>query len=186
MWSAQAVHELKIDHTQCHLSALRGTWSTQVQWVDIGAHTHTHTHTNRPALLERDLVGLCVGDLGSILWWWNSVHSYSWKGNSGFLQCKKHYTQYTKVGRLGSWTCSQLSGYGVSGRADERVGGMVYGTSFTLGSIVGSGACGGEDSCQQPWCKTCPIHHPASSCTNLTYPITTHGDSKSMNLIYQL
>ena len=25
MWSAQAVHELKIDHTQRHLSALRGT-----------------------------------------------------------------------------------------------------------------------------------------------------------------
>ena len=41
-----------------------------------------------------------------------------------------------------------------------------------------------------PWCKTCPIHHPAnsftSSCTNLTYPITTHADCKSMNLIYQL
>ena len=25
-----------------------------------------------------------------------------------------------------------------------------------------------------------------SSCTNLTYPITTHADCKSMNLIYQL
>ena len=28
MWSAKAVHELKVDHTQCHLSALRGTRST--------------------------------------------------------------------------------------------------------------------------------------------------------------
>ena len=32
----------------------------------------------------------------------------------------------------------------------------------------------------------CPIHPPTSSCTNLTYPITTHADCKSMNLIYQL
>ena len=40
MWSAQAVHELKIDHTQCHLSALRRTRSTQMQWVGIGTHTH--------------------------------------------------------------------------------------------------------------------------------------------------
>ena len=32
----------------------------------------------------------------------------------------------------------------------------------------------------------CPIHPPASSCTNLTYTITTHADCKSMNLIYQL
>ena len=39
MWFAQAVCELKIDHTQCHLSALRGTRSTQVQWVGIGTHT---------------------------------------------------------------------------------------------------------------------------------------------------
>ena len=42
----------------------------------------------------------------------------------------------------------------------------------------------------RPRCKTCPFHHPAnsftSSCTNLTYPITTHPDFKSMNLIYQL
>ena len=38
----------------------------------------------------------------------------------------------------------------------------------------------------RPWCKTCPVHPPASSCTNLTYPITTHADFKSMNLIYQL
>ena len=40
MWSAQAVHELKIDHTQRHLSALCRTRSTQVQWVGIGTHTH--------------------------------------------------------------------------------------------------------------------------------------------------
>ena len=39
-------------------------------------------------------------------------------------------------------------------------------------------------------CLTCPSHHPTSpftsSCTALTYPITTHADNKSMNLIYQL
>ena len=44
--------------------------------------------------------------------------------------------------------------------------------------------------CNGPRCKTFPIHNPAnsfsSSCTNLTYPITTHADCKSMNLIYQL
>ena len=39
MWSAQVVRELKIDNTQCHLSTLHGTWSTQVQWVGIGTHT---------------------------------------------------------------------------------------------------------------------------------------------------
>ena len=38
MWSAQAVRELKIDHTQRHVSALRGIRSTQVQWVGIGTH----------------------------------------------------------------------------------------------------------------------------------------------------
>ena len=43
MWSAQAVRELKIDHTQRHLCALRGTRSTQVQWVGIGTHTHFFT-----------------------------------------------------------------------------------------------------------------------------------------------
>ena len=42
MWSAQAVLELKIDHTQRHLSALRETRSMQVQWVGIGTHTHTN------------------------------------------------------------------------------------------------------------------------------------------------
>ena len=40
--------------------------------------------------------------------------------------------------------------------------------------------------CNRPRCKTCPIHPRASSCTNLTYPITTHAGCKSMNLIYQL
>ena len=47
IWSAQVVHELKIDHTQCHLSALRGTRSIQLQWVGIGTHRHTHTHIFR-------------------------------------------------------------------------------------------------------------------------------------------
>ena len=48
----------------------------------------------------------------------------------------------------------------------------------------------GSRPCNRPRCKTCPIHPPASSfttsCTNLTYPITTHAECKSMNLIYQL
>ena len=44
----------------------------------------------------------------------------------------------------------------------------------------------GSRPCNRPRCKTCPIHPPASSCINLTYPITTHSDYKSMNLIYQL
>ena len=48
----------------------------------------------------------------------------------------------------------------------------------------------GSQSCNRSQCKTGPIHHPAnsftSSCTNLNYPITTLGDCKSMNLIYQL
>ena len=44
----------------------------------------------------------------------------------------------------------------------------------------------GSQPCNRTRCKTCPIHHPANSCTNLTYPITTHADCKSKNLIYQL
>ena len=48
----------------------------------------------------------------------------------------------------------------------------------------------GSQHCNRHRCRICPIHHPAnsltSSCTNFTYPITTHADSKSMNLIYKL
>ena len=44
----------------------------------------------------------------------------------------------------------------------------------------------GSCPCNRPWCKTYPIHHPTSSFTNLSYPITTHSDCKSMILIYQL
>ena len=51
MCSAQAVRELKIYHAQRHLSALRGTRSTQVHWVGIGTHTHTLTH-NLPLRLR--------------------------------------------------------------------------------------------------------------------------------------
>ena len=43
MWSAQEVHDSKIDQTQRHLSALRGTWNS-LQWVGIGTNIHTHTH----------------------------------------------------------------------------------------------------------------------------------------------
>ena len=46
----------------------------------------------------------------------------------------------------------------------------------------------GSQSCNRPHCNTCPIYHPAnfftSFCTNVTYPITTHVDYKSMNLIF--
>ena len=41
-WSAQAVRELKMDHTQRHLFVLRGTRSTQVQWVGIGTYTASY------------------------------------------------------------------------------------------------------------------------------------------------
>ena len=45
----------------------------------------------------------------------------------------------------------------------------------------------GSRPCNRPQCKTCRIHPPASSFissyTNLMYPITTHADCKSMNLI---
>ena len=48
----------------------------------------------------------------------------------------------------------------------------------------------GSRPCNRPRCKICPIHHPAnsftSSRTNVTYPISTPADRKSMNLIYQL
>ena len=43
MWSAQAVHDSKIDHT----SSVCLVWNLKcivVQWVGIGKHTHTHTH----------------------------------------------------------------------------------------------------------------------------------------------
>ena len=61
--------------------------------------------TNRPAFLERDLVGLCVNGNWQV---WvrycggESVHSYGLKGNGGFPQYKRHYTQYIEVGRLSS------------------------------------------------------------------------------------
>ena len=48
----------------------------------------------------------------------------------------------------------------------------------------------GSRPCNQPRCKTCSIHHPVnsftSSHTNVAYPITTHADCKSINLIYHL
>ena len=46
IWSAQAVRELKIDHAQRHLSALRGTRSTNSA---VGWHWNTHTHTRARA-----------------------------------------------------------------------------------------------------------------------------------------
>ena len=62
--------------------------------------------TNRPAFLERDLVGLCVS--GNCQVWVRycggetvTIHRVR-KGTHGFLQCKKYYIQYTEVGRLGS------------------------------------------------------------------------------------
>ena len=43
--------------------------------------------------------------------------------------------------------------------------------------------------CNRSQCKTCSIHHPVnlftSSCTKITYPVTTHADCNSTNLIYQ-
>ena len=51
MWSAQAVHELKINHTQRHLICL--AWNPKhviVQWVGSGTHTHTFMQTISPLL----------------------------------------------------------------------------------------------------------------------------------------
>ena len=42
------------------------------------------------------------------------------------------------------------------------------------------------DSDVKPVPFTIPHNSFTSSCTNVTYPITTHADCKSMNLIYQL
>ena len=52
MWSAQAVRDSKIDHTQRHLSALRGTRSSGL------ALEHTHTFEN---LYENNIqfTGIC-------------------------------------------------------------------------------------------------------------------------------
>ena len=62
--------------------------------------------------------------------------------------------------------------------------------SSVLGKCRSVSAPTGSWSWNRPRHKTCPIHHPAnsftSSCTKVTYPITTHADCKSMNLIYQL
>ena len=43
MWSAQAVRELKIDHTQHQLSALHGPKARKCSGLAL-EHTHTHTH----------------------------------------------------------------------------------------------------------------------------------------------
>ena len=59
--------------------------------------------TDRLAFLERNQVALCVN--GNWQVWVRYCGGL--KGNYGFLRCKRHYTQYIEVGRLGSWTCSQ-------------------------------------------------------------------------------
>ena len=41
MWPAQAVHELKIDHNQCHLSCL--VWNPKHNSA-VGWHWNTHIH----------------------------------------------------------------------------------------------------------------------------------------------
>ena len=62
---------------------------------------------------------------------------------------------------------------------------FLYPTSANSLSIWVS-APKGSRPCNRPWCMTCPVQHPTSSCTDVTYPITIHADCKSMNLIYQL
>ena len=57
--------------------------------------------TNRPAFLEGDMVGLCVNGNWQICLrscGGETVYSYGQKGNGGFFQCKKYYTQYTETG----------------------------------------------------------------------------------------
>ena len=63
------------------------------------------------------------------------------------MDLRKHYIQYTEVGKLGSWTLAvSMGSNGVSevgAGASERVGGMVNRTSLASGSIAWPGACGG-------------------------------------------
>ena len=46
MWSAQAVHDLKIDHTAIYLPCVEpGAHNSAVGWHGLEhAHVHTHTH----------------------------------------------------------------------------------------------------------------------------------------------
>ena len=44
----------------------------------------------------------------------------------------------------------------------------------------------GSRTCNRSQYKTCPNHHLANSFTSITYPINTHADCKTMNLICQL
>ena len=80
------------------------------------------------------------------------------RGRSGFdtvvvKQChavRKHYTQYTEIGRLSSWTCSSMGSYGVSevsAGAGERVGRMVNGTSLISGVYCRAGSLWGQRLC---------------------------------------
>ena len=50
MWSAQAVHELKIDHTQCHLSAL---CRTRAYNSAVGWHWNTQIHQLQEMRLQQ-------------------------------------------------------------------------------------------------------------------------------------
>ena len=72
---------------------------------------------DRPAFLERDLVGLYVNGIGQI--WVQyygsetlSIHTIG-EGMAGSSNVK-YYTHYIEVGKLSSWTCSQHGCYGVS------------------------------------------------------------------------
>ena len=63
--------------------------------------------TDRPAFLERDQVGLGVNGNWQVWVRYSggevvSIHMV----RKGFFNVKKHYIQYTEVGRLGSWICS--------------------------------------------------------------------------------
>ena len=64
--------------------------------------------TNRPAFLERDLVGLSVDSNLQVWVQYRGgepvpIHAMG-KGSDGFLQCRKHYIQCILAGKLSSWT----------------------------------------------------------------------------------
>ena len=68
--------------------------------------------------------------------------------------------------------------------------GMQFQTDGGCGLVYSTATPTGSWPCNRPQCKTCSIHHHVnsftSSHTNVTNPITTHVDCKSMNLIYHL
>ena len=80
---------------------------TDVVWGGVGYFVYD---ANRPAFLERDLVGLSVDGNWQVWVHYRGgelvpIHTVG-KGSDRFLQCRKHYIQCIVVGKLSSWTYS--------------------------------------------------------------------------------